>query len=53
MREFMRRRRQKPRARARLLVRQRALIGDDGPLFDDRELEFAGGGEDKVKQMND
>jgi hypothetical protein len=53
MREFMRRRRQKPRARARLLVRQRALIGDDDPLFDDRELEFAGGGEDKVKQMND
>jgi hypothetical protein len=52
----MRRRKQKkmPRVLLRCVIgKRRALIGDDDPLFEERELEFSGAGEEKVKPTDE
>jgi len=46
----MRKYRQRSRVSARrVVVKQYALIGDDDPLFDERDLEYSGAGDEKVK----
>jgi hypothetical protein len=37
----------------RLVGKRHALFGDDDPLFEERELEFAAAGEEQVKSTDD
>jgi hypothetical protein len=52
----LRKRKQKKMPRVavlRVVAKRHTLIGDDDPLFEERQLEFAAAGEDKVKPTDE
>jgi hypothetical protein len=44
----MRQRRHSPRARVRRVARRRSYDGEDDPLFEEREVEVVGCGDEKL-----